>query len=88
MGQQVLTLGLATEIAFIPLDSQIFVSSSKAKLLNQPCEDGRSIVAKRYQEATKQETYRIGCGISSGGAGTWFDTYRLMGGPIDLQPNI
>jgi len=27
MGQQVLTMGLATEDMFLPLDSQIFISS-------------------------------------------------------------
>jgi len=54
MGQQVLTLGLATEEAFLPLDSQIYVSSSKAKSLKKPYKDGRSVVAKRYQEATEQ----------------------------------
>ena len=35
MGQQVLTLGLASEEAFVPLDSQIYVSSKKAQPLNQ-----------------------------------------------------
>lgn len=54
MGQQVLTLGLATEEAFLPLDSQIYVSKSKAKELNRPYRDGRSVVGKRYSEATTQ----------------------------------
>jgi SRSO17 transposase len=54
MGQQVLTLGLATEEAFLPLDSQIFVSQTKAKELNRPYKDGRSVVGKRYNEATTQ----------------------------------
>ncbi len=32
MGQQVLTLGLATEEAFLPLDSQIYISAEPAHL--------------------------------------------------------
>jgi len=52
MGQQVLTLGLATEECFLPLDSQIYVSSTKAQGLNREFKDNRSIVAKRYEEAT------------------------------------
>ena len=36
MGQQVLTLGLATEEAFLPLDSQIYVSGTKAQGLVRP----------------------------------------------------
>ncbi len=54
MGQQVLTLGLATEETFLPLDSQIYISSSQAQGLNKDFSDKRSIVAKRYQEATTQ----------------------------------
>lgn len=36
MGQQVLTLGLATEDSFLPLDSQIFISDVKAHELIKP----------------------------------------------------
>ncbi len=54
MGQQVLTLGLATEEAFLPLDSQIYVSQVKAQELINPHKDGRSVVGKRYSEATTQ----------------------------------
>lgn len=54
MGQQVLTLGLATEDAFLPLDSQIYVSQTKAKELIRPYKDGRSVAGKRYSEATTQ----------------------------------
>ncbi len=35
-------------------DSQVYVSQTKAKGLNRPFKDGRSVVAKRYQEATAQ----------------------------------
>lgn len=54
MGQQVLTLGLATENQFVPLDSEIFISKAKAQPLKKPFSDGRSIVATRYQKAQKQ----------------------------------
>jgi len=51
MGQQVLTLGLATEEAFLPLDSQIYISGVKARELIAEYKDNRSVVGKRYSEA-------------------------------------
>jgi len=54
MGQQVLTLGLAGEEGFVPLDSELFISQSKAQSLLQPFRDGRSTVAKRYRAAQSQ----------------------------------
>ena len=38
MGQQVLTLGLATDETFLPLDSQLYVSRTKAQALNRSYE--------------------------------------------------
>jgi SRSO17 transposase len=58
MGQQVLTLGLSCDEGFVPLDSELFISQTKAIELHKPFEDGRSIVAKRYltaQRCTKPE---------------------------------
>ena len=58
MGQQVLTLGLSCEEGFVPLDSELFISQTKAIELHAPFEDGRSIAAKRYrtaQQGTKPE---------------------------------
>ena len=58
MGQQVLTLGLSCDEGFVPLDSELFISQTKAIELHEPFEDGRSIVAKRYrtaQQCTKPE---------------------------------
>jgi hypothetical protein len=52
MGQQVLTLGLATEEAFLPVDSQIYVGNVKAQGLIREHKDGRSIAGRRYTEAT------------------------------------
>ena len=61
MGQQVLTLGLSCEEGFVPLDSELFISQTKAIPLHEAFEDGRSIVAKRYRTArqcTKPEMVR------------------------------
>ena len=54
MGQQVLTMGMATENAFLPIDSQIYVSDKKAQPLRKPFKDGRSIANQRYLEATQK----------------------------------
>lgn len=51
MGQQVLTLGYATEEVFLPLDNQIYISQKKVQEQKQNFRDGRSIVAKRYRES-------------------------------------
>lgn len=54
MGQQVLTLGLSSLEGFVPIDSELFISGSRAQTPHQPFHDGRSVVAKRYQVALKQ----------------------------------
>ena len=51
MGQQILTLGLSGAGGFVPIDSELFISATKAQVLHQPFRDGRSIVAKRYRLA-------------------------------------
>jgi SRSO17 transposase len=51
MGQQVLALGLSCDEGFVPLDSELFISRTKAIGLHEPFEDGRSIAAKRYRTA-------------------------------------
>jgi len=63
MGQQVLTLGLVTEDLFMPIDSQIYVSQSKAHDLIRDFKDKRSVVAKRYKEATTQSKPEIAKGM-------------------------
>ena len=50
-GQQILTLGVATEQTFLPLDSDLFISAKGAHALKAPFADGRSVEARRYQEA-------------------------------------
>ena len=48
-GQQLLTLGLATERTFLPLDQDIYISSKQIQ--PQAFEDNRSIAARRYKQA-------------------------------------
>lgn len=54
MGQQMLTLGLAGEEGFVPLDSELFISQSKAQSLPRPFRDRRNAVAKHYRAARSQ----------------------------------
>lgn len=54
MGQQVVTLGLSCEEGFVPLDSELFISQTKAQNLHHPFRDGRSTVARRYRVAQQQ----------------------------------
>jgi len=63
MGQQVLTLGLVSEELFMPLDSQIYISASKAQGLIRVFKDNRSIVAKRFDEAVVQSKPDIAKGM-------------------------
>lgn len=95
MGQQVLTLGLATEEAFLPVDSQVYVSQTKAKGLNRPFKDGRSVVAKRYQEAIEQgkpdmsanmmkRAQRSGLEADYLVADAWFGTKPMIRTALDL----
>ena len=63
MGQQVLTLGLATDDAFLPLDSQLYVSRTKAQALSRPYKDSCSVAARRYREGTTQSKPEMGIGM-------------------------
>lgn len=63
MGQQVLTLALATEETFLPLDSQIFISEKKVQPLISPYNDARSVAAKRYKEAVDQTKNQMAEGM-------------------------
>lgn len=89
MGQQVLTLGLSCDEGFVPLDSELFISQTKAQGLNQPFEDGRSTVAKRYrtaQQDTKPEMVKamvkraLSAGIMADYllADAWFGTKAMI----------
>ena len=91
MGQQVLTLGLASEEAFVPLDSQIYISSKKAQPLNRDHKDGRSMGAQRYREATTRTKPQMAlammkrakrCGVEADYlvADAWFGTKTMVRG--------
>lgn len=96
MGQQVLTLGLATEHAFLPLDSQIYISQVKAQALIKPYQDGRSVSAKRYNEAITQSkpvmagnmmkrAIRSGIEADYVVADAWFGTKAMLRSAYDLE---
>jgi hypothetical protein len=96
MGQQVLTLGLAIDEAFLPVDSQIYVSKTKAKELNRPFKDGRSVMARRHQEATEQSKPEMAAHMMKralrGGlaadylvADAWFGTKPMIRTALDLE---
>ena len=54
MGQQVLTLGLSCAEGFVPVDSELYTSTTKAQGLPIPFTDGRSVAAKRFLVAQNQ----------------------------------
>jgi hypothetical protein len=96
MGQQVLTLGLATEEAFLPLDSQIYISKVKARELINPYKDARSVVGKRYSEASTQSkpemasnmmkrAIRIGVEADYVLADAWFGTKPMLRTALELN---
>lgn len=96
MGQQVLTLGLATEEAFLPLDSQIYISQTKARKLIKPYKDGRSVVGQRYREATTQSkpemaanmmkrAMRSGLEADYVVADAWFGTKPMIRSALELD---
>lgn len=96
MGQQVLTLGLASDEAFLPLDSQIFVSNSQVHAQINAFKDGRSVGAKRYNEAISQTKIEMAIGmmrraVRAGiqaayvSADSWFGTKEMMRAALDLD---
>ena len=72
-GQQVLTLGLATEEALLPLDSQICNSQVKTRELIKPYKDGRVLpvadLPSRLQDKTgstdRQSTITSSCSTTA-----------------------
>jgi len=65
MGQQVLTLGFASDTQFVPLDNEIFISKTKAQPLVNDFADGRSIAAKRYKQSLAQTKPEMVCSMIS-----------------------
>ncbi|MBA6232496.1 transposase [Colwellia sp. MB3u-64] len=61
MGQQIVTLGVANDEQFVPVDNEIFISQSKEQMLDYKFNDGRSIAAKRYQQSKQQTKPEMVC---------------------------
>ena len=96
IGQQVLTLGLGAEEAFLPLDSQIYISEVKARKLITEHKDNHSALGKRYGEATTQSKAQMAanmvkrarrCGIEADYviADAWFGTKSMMRAALGLE---
>ena len=96
IGQQVLTLGLSTEDAFLPIDSQISVGEKKAQGLRNNFVDGRSAGAKRYEEAVGKSkvqmaksmihrAVRAGIKASHVIADAWFGNKTMIKAALDLN---
>jgi len=96
MGQQVLTLGLATQEAFLPLDSQIYISGVKARTLITEHKDSRSAVGRRCSEATLlskpqmaatmlKRAMRSGIEADYVIADAWFGTKSMMRSALSLE---
>lgn len=95
MGQQVLTLGLATEESFLPIDSQIFISDKKAQPLVKEFNDARSVGAKRHKEAVDQtknqmaggmlrRSIREGISANYVVADAWFGNKQMINNALSL----
>lgn len=95
-GQQVLTLGLATQETFLPLDSDIYISNVGAHPLKADFRDGRSVEARRYADArdgTKPQlaadmlrrAQRQGLEADVLLADAWFGTKTMIGTALDLN---
>ena len=61
MGQQIVTLGVANDGQFVPVDNEIFISEVKEQALDYKFNDGRSIAAKRYQKSKQQTKPEMVC---------------------------
>lgn len=61
MGQQIVTLGVANDEQFVPVDNEIFISQVKEQALDYQFNDGRSIAAKRYQKSKQQTKPEMVC---------------------------
>jgi hypothetical protein len=61
MGQQVVTLGVANDEQFVPVDNELFISQTKQQAVGYSFNDGRSIAAKRYQQSKQQTKPQMVC---------------------------
>ena len=89
MGQQIVTLGVANDEQFVPIDNEIFISQCKEQALDYKFNDGRSIAAKRYQKSKQQTKPEMVCDMIArairGGinadyflADAWFATKHIL----------
>jgi len=89
MGQQIVTLGVANEAQFVPVDNEIFISGRKEQAVDYQFKDGRSIAAKRYQKSKEQTKPEMVCDMIArairGGihadyflADAWFATKPIL----------
>ena len=89
MGQQIVTLGVANNEQFVPVDNEIFISQTKEQALDYKFNDGRSIAAKRYQKSKQQTKPEMVCEMITrairGGidadyflADAWFATKHIL----------
>jgi SRSO17 transposase len=89
MGQQIVTLSVANDEQFVPIDNEIFISQVKQQALDYQFNDGRSIAAKRYQKSTQQTKPEMVCDMIArairGGinadyflADAWFATKHIL----------
>jgi|TARA_B110001469_G_scaffold122636_1_gene133584 hypothetical protein len=89
MGQQVVTLSLANDEQFVPIDNELFISQTKQQAVGYLFNDGRSIAAKRYQQSKQQTKPQMVCDMVArairGGinadyflAGAWFATKPIL----------
>ena len=87
---------MATEEAFLPLDSQIYISEVKARKLLTAHKDNRSALGKRYGEATMLSKPQMAanmmkratrCGIEADYviADAWFGTKSMMRTALGLE---
>jgi hypothetical protein len=93
VGQQIVTLGVANDEQFVPVDNEIFISQIKEQALDDGFDDGfddgRSIAAKRYQKSKQQTKPKMVCDMIArairGGinadyflADAWFATKHIL----------
>lgn len=95
-GQQILTLALATSETFLPLDSDIYISSQGVHPLKDDFRDRRSVEARRYADArdcTKPQlaadmlrrAQRQGLAADVLLADAWFGTKPMIKTALDLD---
>ncbi len=88
-GQQIVTLGLANDELFTPIDNEIFISKTDRQVADYQFKDGRSIAAKRYEKSREQTKPDMVCDMISRAirnginaeyflADAWFATKRIL----------